>query len=170
MSNSSIWLIDKSPSDATTPSQSRTRSDGNEWVLCISKAPTFRWLCVINRTLVGGGSYLSAEMLSGSQTSIYFLIWWVTLLNHDFCKTSHRKLNQVYHVTEEYSTGLSAVGFFDNPISSAFQDHHQGMVTDRFPWLSLSLIIYPSQLSLMARPLDGNQCLHRTDEYKFYSG
>ena len=36
---SSIWLIDKTLSGATTPGQSGPRSDGNEEVLRIPKAP-----------------------------------------------------------------------------------------------------------------------------------
>ena len=35
MQISSIWLIDKTLSGATTPGESRAGSDGNEGVLCI---------------------------------------------------------------------------------------------------------------------------------------
>ena len=38
MSNSSIWPIDRTLSDATTLSQSRSGSDGNEGVLCIPQS------------------------------------------------------------------------------------------------------------------------------------
>ena len=36
---SSIWPIDKTLSNATTPEQSGSGSDGNEGVLCIPQAP-----------------------------------------------------------------------------------------------------------------------------------
>ena len=38
MSNSSIWLIDKIQSDATTPGQSGPGSDGNEGIHSISQS------------------------------------------------------------------------------------------------------------------------------------
>ena len=38
MSNSSIWLIDRTLSGATTPSQSGPESDGNKTVLCIPQS------------------------------------------------------------------------------------------------------------------------------------
>ena len=66
-SNSSIWTIDRTLSSATSPGQSRPRSNGNERVLCIPRSSS------ITRALPSdcfvsypghllGGSYLSVEM------------------------------------------------------------------------------------------------------------
>ena len=38
MSNSSIWLIDRTLPGATTPGQSESENDGNERVLCIPQS------------------------------------------------------------------------------------------------------------------------------------
>ena len=38
MSNTSIWPIDKTLTDATTPGQSGSESDGNKGVLCIPQS------------------------------------------------------------------------------------------------------------------------------------
>ena len=42
MSNSSIWPIEMTLSGATTPGQSRSRSDDNKEVLHIPKAPRYQ--------------------------------------------------------------------------------------------------------------------------------
>ena len=39
MSNNSIWPIDRTLSDATTPDKSGPGSDDNEGLICIPKAP-----------------------------------------------------------------------------------------------------------------------------------
>ena len=41
MSKSSIWLIDRSLSGATTPGQSGPGSNSNEGILCISESSSF---------------------------------------------------------------------------------------------------------------------------------
>ena len=61
MSNSPIWPIIRSLSDATTPGQSRPGIDGNEGVFGISQS-TIRLFNVIGHSLGGEGSYTSAEI------------------------------------------------------------------------------------------------------------
>ena len=85
MSNSSIWPIDKTLSDATTPGQSGPESDGNEVVVCITQS--FRIIgaspsgCLVScpgHTL--RESYPSAEM-----QLVYSIIPadWALLLNRN---------------------------------------------------------------------------------------
>ena len=69
MSNSSIWLIDRTLSGATTPGQSGTWSNSNEEVLCVPQSSSItevsRSVCLVS--YLGhslGESHLSAEMLS----------------------------------------------------------------------------------------------------------
>ena len=65
---SSIWLIDRALSGATTLGQNGPESNGNEGVLCIPQNSSITrtlpsdLFSVISRTLVGAGIYLSAEM------------------------------------------------------------------------------------------------------------
>ena len=68
MSNSSIWPIDKTLSDATTLGQSRLGSYGNEGVLHIPPKSSITGVsssdCLMSYPgyLLVGRSYLSAEM------------------------------------------------------------------------------------------------------------
>ena len=70
MSNSSIWPIDKTLSDAATPGQSRHRSNGNEGVLSIPQIASITGASLsdffchtqYSRWRGGGGSYTSEEM------------------------------------------------------------------------------------------------------------
>ena len=55
MSNNSIWLIDRSQSSFTTTGRIRPGSSGNEEELYIPQR---------SKSLLGGGSYLSAEVQS----------------------------------------------------------------------------------------------------------
>ena len=59
---SSIWLIDRTLSGATSPSLSGPESDGNEGVLCILGILTLDCLVsYLGHLLREGGAYLSAE-------------------------------------------------------------------------------------------------------------
>ena len=100
MSNSSIWPIDRTPSGATTPDQSRPGSNGNEGVLhspkLQDKSLTIKWFSVISRTLINGGGG-SAEMLCilqsqpiGQKNSF----WW----NIGLCKGNNLHNPQSIHL------------------------------------------------------------------------
>ena len=66
MSNSSIWPIDRTLSDATPPGKSEPGSDDNEGIPNIFQSSRTEeaspWFNVIPRALVGGGVYPSAEI------------------------------------------------------------------------------------------------------------
>ena len=69
MSNSSIWLIDRTQSGASTPNQSRWRSNGNEEVLRIPQSSSITeaslsLFSLISRTLVGGVLPLCKDAVS----------------------------------------------------------------------------------------------------------
>ena len=72
---SSIWPIDRTLSDITTPGQSWPGSDGNEWYSAFPKTPALLEppdrivLCHIQDTSSGGWSYSSAEMPSVYSTA-----------------------------------------------------------------------------------------------------
>ena len=53
-SNSSIWPIDRTLSDATTLVQSEPRSKGNEGILQVPLRSSIRFISVVSRTLVEG--------------------------------------------------------------------------------------------------------------------
>ena len=79
---SSIWTIDKTLSGATTLGQSGPESEGNKGYSTFPKAlallePQHKIISVISRTLIGWGSYSSAEM-----QSVYFTAPadWATLV------------------------------------------------------------------------------------------
>ena len=67
MSNSSIWLIDRTLSGATTLGQSGLGSDGNEEVLCILLSSKIKAGCIQDFRWVE--SYLSTEMQSMYSTA-----------------------------------------------------------------------------------------------------
>ena len=69
MANSSIWLIDKTLSGATTPSQSVPGSNDNEGILCITQSCSITGTspsdCLVSYPEHSlGESYPSAEMQS----------------------------------------------------------------------------------------------------------
>ena len=79
MSNSTIWLIDRTLSGATTPGQSGPRSNVKKGVLHIpesSKTETLPsdWLISYKDTCWGGGAYPTAEMQSVYSTGAYLCI------------------------------------------------------------------------------------------------
>ena len=69
--NISIWLIEGTLTGTTSPGQSETVSSGNEGVLhTLGLEPCQQMqFAVISKTLVGGGSYLSAEIQSAYPTA-----------------------------------------------------------------------------------------------------
>ena len=75
MQFSSIQPIDRTLSDATIPGQSGPGSNGNEGVLSIPQSPNTTRAslsdCLVSSPeySLGGGSYLSAEVLSVYSTS-----------------------------------------------------------------------------------------------------
>ena len=93
MSNSSIWLINRTLSSATTPGQSEPGSNGNEGVLCIFQSSSITATLPLDCLMIYPGhsmvgvSYLSAEMQSVYSTApadwsiyfIYFIIIWLNL-------------------------------------------------------------------------------------------
>ena len=69
MSNSFIWPIDRTLSDATTLGQSGAGSNGNEGVFHISQSSSITGASISDSLMLcpghllqGGGSYFSAEM------------------------------------------------------------------------------------------------------------
>ena len=79
----SIWLIERTLSGTTTPSQSEPGSGGNEVVLCIPQSSSITGTspldCLVSyiRTLVGGGSYPSEEVQSVYSSA---LVDWIRLI------------------------------------------------------------------------------------------
>ena len=82
MSNSSIWPIDWTLSDATTPGQSGHESDGNKGVLCIfpnsCNSVALPSDCLMSypwHSLLGGVSYIFVEMqLVYGNVSVFNLV------------------------------------------------------------------------------------------------
>ena len=71
MSNSSIWLIDMTPSGATTPGQSKAGSNDKERVQCIPQSPSITEVSPSNYLIYTG--HLLGESYPSTETqSVYF--------------------------------------------------------------------------------------------------
>ena len=91
MSNSSIWLVDRTLSGATTPGQNGPGNNGNEVgnlhfpKLWHYESLTIKLFSVISRTLIGVESSCSVEMQSKYSIAAANSIGWLSIKN--ICST-----------------------------------------------------------------------------------
>ena len=109
--NSSIWPIDRTLSGATTASQSRPGSNGNEGVLCFPQSssitetlPSHCFVSYSRRSLLGGGLCFCRDAVdifySSSSLGSYKIYKQIVCRSYCYILTLDRAVNQKMHLSK----------------------------------------------------------------------